>query len=351
MEEENKIEIYDDSKIYVLCPAYFKTGGTELLHQLVNQLNRNSIKSFITYVNCNDDENINPAFSNYVSEFKKINDIEDSSRNVLIVPETYTYYLKKYNNIKKVIWWESVDFYLMNKSIMFNLRFLKDDFKNTFKRILRCLIRNKTQLSIKGIRKIPYHFVQSEYAKRFLELKKVNTNIYYVSDYINQNYLDECNMDNKYIKENIICYNPKKGHAFTSKLISKCPGFRFIPLINMTNLEVKELLKKSKIYIDFGNHPGKDRFPREAAIMGCCILTGLKGAAKYYEDIPIFKEYKIKDKKKNISVIKFKLEDILLNFDENYAKFSNYREFILREKSKFLIDSVYPFEIQKEDKV
>ncbi len=32
------IEIYDNTKVYVLCPAYSKTGGPELLHQLVHVL-------------------------------------------------------------------------------------------------------------------------------------------------------------------------------------------------------------------------------------------------------------------------------------------------------------------------
>ena len=29
---------------------------------------------------------------------------------------------------------------------------------------------------------------------------------------------------------------------------------------NLTTKQVKELLLKSKVYIDFGNHPGKDRY-------------------------------------------------------------------------------------------
>lgn len=32
------IEIYEQTKVYVLCPAYSKTGGPELLHQLVHTL-------------------------------------------------------------------------------------------------------------------------------------------------------------------------------------------------------------------------------------------------------------------------------------------------------------------------
>lgn len=34
------IEIYEQTKVYVLCPAYLKTGGPELLHQLVHTLSK-----------------------------------------------------------------------------------------------------------------------------------------------------------------------------------------------------------------------------------------------------------------------------------------------------------------------
>lgn len=38
------IEIYKHSKVYVLCPAYSKTGGPELLHQLVHTLSEKRYK-------------------------------------------------------------------------------------------------------------------------------------------------------------------------------------------------------------------------------------------------------------------------------------------------------------------
>ena len=33
-------------------------------------------------------------------------------------------------------------------------------------------------------------------------------------------------------------------------------------LIGMTTEEMRSCMSKSKVYIDFGNHPGKDRIPR-----------------------------------------------------------------------------------------
>lgn len=56
---------------------------------------------------------------------------------------------------------------------------------------------------------------------------------------------------------------------------------RWVPLIGMTTEEMRSCMSKSKVYIDFGNHPGKDRIPREAAISGCIVITGKRGAAAF----------------------------------------------------------------------
>ena len=85
-------------------------------------------------------------------------------------------------------------------------------------------------------------------------------------------------------------YNPKKGIEFTRQLIEAAPDLNWVPLENMSNEEVRGKLKTSKVYIDFGDHPGKDRFPREAAISGCCVITGKRGSAAY-DDVPIPEDF------------------------------------------------------------
>lgn len=79
----------------------------------------------------------------------------------------------------------------------------------------------------------------------------------------------------------LYCIILKKGIKFTKKLIDKSIGIKWIPIENMTTQQVKSLLGNSKVYVDFGNHPGKDRFPREAAIMGCCVITGKRGVQSF----------------------------------------------------------------------
>ncbi|MCX7738527.1 MAG: hypothetical protein N2Z80_03840 [Hydrogenothermaceae bacterium] len=73
-----------------------------------------------------------------------------------------------------------------------------------------------------------------------------------------------------------------------------------------------DILKKAKVYIDFGNHTGKDRIPREAAMLECCVITGRRGIAKYREDVPIPENYKIEDKVENIPLILSKKYETVL---------------------------------------
>ena len=93
------------------------------------------------------------------------------------------------------------------------------------------------------------------------------------------------------------------------------------------------LLARAKVYIDFGNHPGKDRIPREARMQGCIVITGKNGSAKYFEDVPI--EEKFDKSPKNISVISTLIKQIF----DNYAIWNNkqidYTNFIKKEKQLF----------------
>ena len=146
-------------------------------------------------------------------------------------------------------------------------------------------------------------------------------------------------------KQNIVLYNPKKGLEFTQKIIEKSKGknWKWVPLIGLKNEQVKEYLETSKVYIDFGNHPGKDRFPREAAILGCCVLTDKRGAANYFKDVPIADKYKYEDKDKNIPKIIQMIEYCIENYSIARNDFEDYREYIKSEKATFTDDVVKIF--------
>ncbi len=208
------------------------------------------------------------------------------------------------------------------------------------------LLKGRVQNYKKEINSADLHLFQSYYASHFLKNTGIlNSKKVYLSDYINDLYIDKSAVALKHPRENIVLYNPKKGLNFTKKIIEKSPSWiKWVPLINMSNDEVYQNLISGKVYIDFGNHPGKDRFPREAAISGCCILTDRKGAAAYQKDVPILEKYKFNDNKKNIPNIVNQIEYCLNNYQEAIKDFDSYRDFIRQEKDIFKKDIIRLFE-------
>ena len=345
----NKIKINSETKVYVLSPAFHKTGGTELLHQYVDVLLKNNIKAYIVYLDATEEKNINPAFKKYISEYKNMEDIEDDKNNILVLPEIYTGYISNFKNIRIALWWESVDNYIKYKSIIWNIKTMKKHYIESFKRSVNIVLNKFKFASFKTIRnKVNYHFVQSYYAKDFVIKNKLaeEERIYFVSDYINDLYLS--NHPTIYEnKEDFVCYNPIKGYKFTKKLIKRNSDINFVPLVNMTNEQVFDTLKRAKVYIDFGEHPGKDRFPREAAIMGCIVITNKVGAAKYHEDIPIEEKYKFDDKNRRIPLISKTIKECISNYGNSIKEYEEYRKMILEEKDKFFNDVISCYELEK----
>ncbi|SKA87538.1 hypothetical protein SAMN05428976_11014 [Clostridium sp. USBA 49] len=323
------IEIYNNSKIFVACPAKQTTGGPELLHQLVYKLNKLGYNAYVFYYGDFKGDPVPDEYKKYKTLY--VSKIEDLKENLLIVPETNTGLLFKYKNIRKSIWWLSVDNYFES------IKNMKIGFKNKIKLLLGL---NK-YFDLDNSNNI-YHLAQSEYALNFLKNKNL-TNIYYLSDFLNKDFLDKNVNLNISEKENIVAYNPKKGFEFTKMLIENGPDIRWEPIVNMKRDEVINLLRKSKVYIDFGNHPGKDRIPREAAICGCCVITGKKGSARFYNDVPIDDSFKFEDSPSNLEKIIYKIKECFSNYQEETRKFDKYREIIKKSESEFEKDIIKIF--------
>jgi hypothetical protein len=318
--------IETNSKIYVACPSNVATGGPELLHQLVYELRKLGFNAYMYYYDMENNNPIHPAYVKYSNPY--VENIEDNQLNILIVPEVKTGLIYDYNKIQKVIWWLSVD--------NFYKRF---DSNILWKKVVKKILFNLGYFKVYRFQKDNnlIHFVQSEYAKQHL-LQKGIENIYFLGDYLNELFIDEQleNINSK--KQDIVIYNPKKGIEFTKKIIQHGENITFVPIENMTREEVAKLLSTAKVYIDFGNHPGKDRIPREAAISGCCVITGKQGSAKYYEDVAIEEEFKFEDKIENIPLIIKKIKECMNNYDENSIKFNFYRKKIKNEQNNFIND-------------
>lgn len=307
--------------IYIISPSHVATGGTELLQQLCFYLNKYNVKSYMYYTEKYIDSAVEIRFKNYFNPM--VDKIEDDSENIIIIPETRIDLLKFYKKAQIYIWWLSVDNYYGSGRRKTDL----------IHKIVYTLKDRSNSTRFKNCQ----HLVQSEYAKLYLLKEKyiVEENIKMLSDYLNHSFLDKV-IENCYGKrKNNILYNPKKGLEFTKLLMSEITEYNWIPLQNLTPSEMQKLMQESKVYIDFGNHPGKDRIPRETAICGCCVITGRKGAAANEIDVPLKNKYKYDDIPENLKDIHTCISECMNYYEDKICDFSEYQTLILNEEASF----------------
>lgn len=304
--------------IYVISSQNRISGGPELAHQLCNAINRLSdVPSQMCYVSLDYPYNIAvdaPVPAPYVVYNTPVcTDLEiiDQPENVIIFPEGLTYSMKHIKRARIVLWWMSVDNYIESTHEE-NLPFIRD---NVF-----------------------LHLYQSYYSLDYVERVLPDARGIYLSDYINQEH-------GKFIypaalRENIALYNPAKGYDEIKPLLEKANWLKWVPLVNLDLPHMILMMEASKIYVDFGKHPGKDRIPREAAADGCCVITNKKGSAAFEKDVPIPEMYKFDNPSKQLDEIDALLHDICNNFEAHQNAFSSYRDFIAREKEQFDKDTL-----------
>lgn len=316
-----KFELYSDTKVFVACPAGVKTGGTEVIHQLINRL-QEKMEAYVWYVHVKKPF-VPTEFEKYNCPWKpRLENVHDSSHNILITPETCTQFLKPYRHIQKGIWWLSVDNYISACEEAASAQREMGVWPNYL-----C----KEIFSFDFHKNLIVHLVQSRYADDYLRKRGVYNRLY-LSDYINDIYFQP---EPEKTRKNVVLYNPKKGMDFTQKIILAAQDITFVPIEHMTNAQIVDLMQESKVYIDFGNHPGKDRLPREAAMCGLCIITGKRGAAQNNDDVRIPQKYKFDDRPGNIPAIAACIRKCLEDYEHAKAEFDAYRREIRAEKSKF----------------
>lgn len=342
------IKISDHTKVFVYCPATVVAGGAELLHQLVHVLNNHNIDAYIVYYD---------GVSGVPTEYEKYNlkispKIEDLDENIIVIHEGIFDKIIKINKAQIITWWLSVDnFFYCAKRYLKLREYIK--WKPSYAvliflfRMKKYLINGenyfKGNLSFNDLKRVPaLNCYQSEYAQNFL-LNNGFSEILPLSDFINTELLGT---DTNFDRENNILYNPKKGLKFTKRLIKLAPQFNWIPLKNMTRKELSDIFSKSKLYIDFGYHPGKDRLPREAVLNGCCILTNKKGSANFFEDVAIYDRYKFQ--KSNPEKIVNQIQEILLDYSNHIENFTFYKNQIKQEEKLFNSQALKIFCTNKE---
>jgi hypothetical protein len=326
--------------IYIAARSKIACGGCESLHQLYNALS--TITDYVRVFYHDFDGLGSPIpepFAKY--NIRYVTQIEDNKTNILITYESLDglRLLNNFSKIKKIIWWLSVDNYFISNHIgLIKHYYINLGFLMTLKVILFLLYRiirnNRLKRFIVDFTDDEIiHLYQSHYAKLFLENQKVK-NLFSIRDYIHTSLVNTNNSN----RDNILLYNPAKGYKFTKRVIRLLEVAIPVPIKGLSVNELNKLYSTSKVYIDFGNHPGRDRIPRESVLNSNIIVTNLSGSAKNDFDIPINNSYKIDIKKFSPKFIATLIDGIMLNYDLNIYDFIDYKNNLLVEKNEFLYE-------------
>jgi hypothetical protein len=315
-----------DTKIYIFCPAGNATGGPEALHQLSYHLNELGFNAFMFYYVTPDSQGlVHDDYKKYQQPY--VTELENKRDHIMILPETYLFpiFKRKFNLIRKVIWWLSVVNYYKTQKPGIN--------SGKPKRFLGAFWKRKTAsfaiLKQTGVLSIAHSY----YSLAHLRENGIDP-VGQISDYMNDTFFEFARPETK--KEDIIIYNPKKNDEFLQEIISLTQGLKWIPLVNMTPQEVAGWMNRAKLYVDFGYHPGKERMPREACIMKCCMIIGKTGSASYHQDMPIPEKYRFGKSEDQLPHIVDRIKYCLTNYDTIIDDIAVYRRALYHEKEDFI---------------
>jgi hypothetical protein len=216
------LKVFKDTKIYILCPSDYLTGGVECLHQLSSKLIKMEYNAKMIYIPPITEDQIH-RYRNY--QTVKASGIEDYKKNILIIPEIWIDKINEYKYIRKAIWWLSIDNAKKNTTLPIGkinkyFPFIKKKFQKTYDYLKYIYVKfnkaGKIKFSFKENKEV-FHLTQSQYAKDFLEKKGVNR-IHMLNDYLNIEHIKR-----RKVKKDIVLYNPKKGKEITLKLVKISP--------------------------------------------------------------------------------------------------------------------------------
>ena len=284
-------------RIQLLIPFSASRGGAESLYQLAHTLN--TLEQNVEIVYTLDWRSslrgrsplIPPSMLKYTRNLKISENLSDEIGTVVIIPEIFTGYIRNIKKALVTIYWLSVDNYFVGYR----------NFKSGIGGFIRTtsLISTyahphfKMPMSLGEIGGRDFiHLAQSDYSQKFLQVALGKPSLK-LCDYISNIPAFNESFFNLLLRENTILYNPVKGKKTTQYLLENWESsFIPIPIENMTHEEVRKMLLRAAIYIDFGEHPGRDRIPREALLCGCCLISGIRGSAAF-SDVPISWQFKL----------------------------------------------------------
>ena len=258
--------VYTDTKVYVLCPSGRRSETADNCHWLCAQLIRLGVEAYMVYLP-GGGENI--SVDDFYLRYNLPYDtgVEDSAKNIVIVPEVAATYLYFTKETRRVLWWFDVDNF----------------FRDMGARLVRQFDNILTQpmpkfFTFSHFDEDVEHWAQSEYARQFLKVNGVpDEKVYAVSDCLNKNFLNYAVKIDTAAKKNLVAYRPVPNRDFTDVVKNLANGVEWRAVEDLTAAALQKLFAEAKVYVDFSDHGAKDKLTREAAVSGCVVnLNSMK---------------------------------------------------------------------------
>jgi hypothetical protein len=361
--------------VYILAPAGVYTGGPTALFQLCKALREEEISAMMAfYGNINSVNNpVHPNYQKYQVPWTILDKIEDGKDVAVIAPETATDKLARFTQAKKIIYWLAVDNYVLKSykpsKIQFILHILKNYMFDSY--LAYSLITNNIRIYYNAylsnfvkslmdkkavlLPKADLHLAQSKYAYHFLKENGIE-NILTIHEPLEEEFLSKAKKIKHNEKIDAIAWNARKAYPSGLRLV-RCLKKRGLPIFDLKNVgknSMIEILSKTKIFLDIGFHPGRDRPAREAIVLDNITVVNNHGGYYYFEDLMIPPEFKLNlylDSPVDYNELAKRMVYYLQNFEDCIKKFYSVKEYIMGEPILFSRDVQVLSEILKEWKV
>src|SRR5271165_745147 len=274
--------VFDE--VLLLCPEV-KTGGPEALHQLGYQIVRHGGAARMVYyaphsrielegdiLRCHAEASPMPAhFAQYHPQV--LRETRLGPGTLTVFPEPLSKLAAEGDRVyQRAVWWLSLDNALPQNQDLLDAE------------ARRALFADTSML----------HLYQSDYARQFLAANGA-AQYFPLSDYTDPEFVHRSLVASDVTpveaRREVVCFFPNKGAARAERFLAGAAALRhridFVPIRDMTKAQVRETLFGARIFVDFGDHPGKDRVPREAAIAGAVVLLHAAGAGTCFLDHPL----------------------------------------------------------------
>jgi hypothetical protein len=325
------IEIKNQIKrVVIICPSHLLSGGPENLCQMYATLKKLGYEVYFLWVNpidipgskiikqyengiwylCKTDGSLlNKVYEQNYGVNYLDRDIPLDQATLVIFPEVWCDFIYFFEDAKKAIAWLSISYLHVNHS----------------SDICRPLIDQKTLNYLDCV-----HLSQAPWIQKVL--KSWGADSFLLGDYIAKAYWGIANIDKA---EKLITFFPRKGGDLAVKFMNKYPDLDYLRLENFTQNEMIFMLDMAKIYIDFGNFPGKDRIPREALLRNCVIFIHNQGCATDFESFPIDDYFRFSEKDVLDGTLYKKVQEVLVDYENMKNRQSYMRNQILEEYELF----------------